>query len=313
MADFGAGLDGPLAAVRAIHFAATAMLAGVLLFRAAVIDPASPAASSVLAGIRARMVRMAWGCLMIAAATGVLWLLLVATSISGLPLTADIFSSVIEDTRFGTVASLRCGMAAALAMALASDRFAPARALGLGMGLGLTTSIAWTGHAGSTGGALGSLQLIADACHLVAAAVWLGGLVALVLLLQGTRREPTGVAFNCAHQATRRFAAIGLITVVVLLFTGLANAWILVGSWHALVASTYGRLLLLKAALLTATLAVAAVNRWVVTPRLRRSTGDQPGFELLRQLKRNSQAEIGLLSLVYAVVGVLGTIAPALQ
>jgi putative copper resistance protein D len=203
-------------------------------------------------------------------------------------------------------------MAAALAMALASDRFAPARALGLGMGLGLTASIAWTGHAGSTGGALGLLQLIADACHLVAAAVWLGGLVALVLLLQGTRRERTGAAFDCAHQATRRFAAIGLITVVVLLFTGLANAWILVGSWHAL-ASTYGRLLLLKAALLTATLAVAAVNRWVVTPRLRRSTGDEPGFELLRKLKRNSQAEIGLLSLVYAVVGVLGTIAPALQ
>jgi putative copper export protein len=67
----------------------------------------------------------------------------------------------------------------------------------------------------------------------------------------------------------------------------------------------------LKLALLAATLAVAAVNRLVLTPRLRRSPAREPGFELLRQLKRNAQAEIGLLVLVYAVVGALGTLAPA--
>jgi putative copper resistance protein D len=313
---FGAGLDGPLVAVRAVHFAATSIPAGTLLFRAAVINPGASTATPAVAGSCAEIRRLAAISLAIAAATGALWLLLVAASISGLSLTGamtkDVLTTVVTDTRFGKVAALRGGMATVLAMALAGDRFAAARGLGLAMAFGLTASIAWIGHAGSSGGALGSLQLIADAGHLVAAAVWLGGLVGLAMLLQAARCERNGASFARAREATMRFASIGLITVAVLLSTGLANAWFLVGSWHGLVASLYGRFLLLKLALLAATLAVAAVNRLVLTPRLQRSAGREPGFELLRQLKRNSLAEIGLLSLVYAVVGVLGSIAPAL-
>ena len=37
---FGADVDGPLVVIRAIHFAATAVTAGTLIFRSVVAEPA---------------------------------------------------------------------------------------------------------------------------------------------------------------------------------------------------------------------------------------------------------------------------------
>lgn len=38
MSGFGAEIDGPIVVVRAVHFAATAVIAGALMFRAVVAD-----------------------------------------------------------------------------------------------------------------------------------------------------------------------------------------------------------------------------------------------------------------------------------
>lgn len=309
----GAGIDGPLVVIRAIHFAATAILTGTLIFRAVVAEAARPAARVV----RIQTLRVARICLAIAAASGVVWLLLEAASMSGLSfgasMTSEVLSTVVNETQFGLVSETRLGMAVMLAGCLAYDRFPLARGLALGLSLGLIAAVAWTGHAGSTPGAMGVWHLIADTLHLIAAAAWIGGLISLVLLLSAARRDQNAAGVSFARDATERFSAMGIAVVGVVLATGIVNAWILVGSLHALIVTGYGQLLMLKMALFATMLLIAAANRLWLTPRLSLRWGREPQLDALRRLTRNSVIEIGLALTIFAIVGMLGTLHPAIH
>ena len=73
-----------------------------------------------------------------------------------------------------------------------------------------------------------------------------------------------------------------------------------------LIATDYGRLILLKIGLFAAMVGIAAVNRFHLTPQLAVPTA-------MRALQRNSLAEIGLGLCVFLFVGALGTMAPPLH
>src|SRR5450432_1835642 len=111
----GAGIDGPLVVVRAIHFVATAIITGTLVFRTLVADAVSASARPAAIIVRTQTVRVAWICLAISTASGVIWLLLEAASMSGLPLgksiTPDVLSTVVNETQFGFVAQIRVALA----------------------------------------------------------------------------------------------------------------------------------------------------------------------------------------------------------
>jgi len=315
MDGFGADIDGPLIAVRAVHFAATAITAGTLVFRTVVTNPASPAEPAVAQSFRTQTQRVAWIGLATAMISGVIWLLLQASSMSGLPfdeaMTSRVLSTVLSQTQFGQVSEIRMAMAVILAACLAFRRTPLTDWLALALALGLTAAIAWTGHAGSTLGELGNLHLAADVLHLSAAAGWIGGLVSLVVLLAAARRHPATAWAQLARDATRRFSILGIASVATLLLTGIVNAWILVGSFHALTATGYGRLLMFKVAAFAAMVAFAAVNRFWLTPELD-SAGGLPG-DVLHRLTRNSTIEIVLGLLIFAIVGMLGTLHPAIH
>ena len=193
---FAAG--GLLIAVRGIHFAATAVVAGILVFQTVVAKPALSAEQAVAKKWQTQSRRVAWIALAIALLSGVIWLLLQAVSMSGLPpdeaMTSQVLSTVLNQTQFGVVTEIRGVLAIILAACLAFDRFPLAHWLALAAALGLTAAIAWTGHAASTPGELGNLHLAADALHLVAAASWIGGLVPLALLLAAVRRDDVAAA-----------------------------------------------------------------------------------------------------------------------
>jgi putative copper resistance protein D len=309
------GIDGPLVVIRAIHFAATAMTTGTLVFRAVVVEAAGSQAKPVATIVRAQTLRVAWICFALSAASGLVWFLLEAASISGLPfagaMTSDVLSTVANETQFGRVTETRFVLAVILVGCVAYDRFPLARGFALAMSLGLIVAIAWTGHAGATAGEVGILHLIADAFHLVAAAAWIGGLASLVVLLLAARRDQTYAGVSFARDATQRFSVMGVVTVVVILATGIINSWILVGSLHALITTGYGRLLMLKIALFAVMLLFAAANRFWWTPRLALPSGSR--IEALRGLTRNSVIEIALALAIFAIVGVLGTLHPAIH
>jgi copper resistance protein D len=308
----GAGIGSPLVVIRGVHFAATAIVMGTLVFRAVVLEAA---ASPTAFLVRAKTLRVAWISLVVSAASGMIWLLLEASSMSGLPfteaMTPGVLSTVMNETQFGFVAEIRLAMAVILAGCLAYHRFAPARGLALASSLGLIAALAWTGHAGSTPGAAGNLHLTADIFHLFAAAAWIGGLVSLVVLLSVARHDRSLAGASLARDAAQRFSAVGIASVTVAFATGMINAWILVGSWHGLIATGYGRLLILKMALFAVMLVIAATNRFWLTPRLGASSESE--LPALRQLTRNSLIEIALALVIFAIVGMLGTLHPAIH
>jgi putative copper resistance protein D len=163
-----------------------------------------------------------------------------------------------------------------MAACLAYDRL---HSLALASGLGLVAGIAWTGHAGSTAGDWANLHLTADVLHLVAAAAWLGGLVPLALLLSQARRNEAHAWASLASQAARRFSILGIVSVGIIISTGIVNAWILVGSIEGLIATEYGRLLMLKLFLFIIMLVYAAINRFLLTPDLALSSDDNARSE----------------------------------
>jgi putative copper resistance protein D len=313
----GAGIDIPLVVTRALHFAAMAVLTGTLIFRVVVTGAAIYSANPAAIVVRRQILCVAWICLAIAAVSGMIWLLLEAASMSGLPfreaMTPDVLSTVVNDTQFGTVSEIRFAMAIILAGCLAYDRVPLVRGLEVALSLGLIAALAWTGHAGSTAGEMGIFHLAADILHLFAAAAWIGGLVSLTLLLSVTRRDRTLAGVSFARDATQIFSTMGVAIVVVIFATGIVNAWILVGSLHALVVTGYGRLLMLKLTLFAVMLSVAAVNRFWLTPRLGSPLEGEPQLEVLRLLTRNSTIEIALALMIFAIVGMLGTLHPAIH
>jgi copper resistance protein D len=303
----------PLIAVRAVHFAATASTAGGLAFLMLVAQPACSTAVAPMQFVP--QPRLVWTSLAVALLSGVAWIALEIAAMSGLPFTEAVEEGmvpvVLTQTQFGLVSLVRFGLAALLAALLVWAK-GTARWASLGCAAALLGSLAWTGHAAGTIDALGYLHLIGDALHCLAAGAWVGGLIPLALLLAAARRHGDPPWAKIAYLATRRFSALGMVSVATLIVTGLLNAWILVGSLVALVVTEYGRLLQMKLGLFTLMLGLAAVNRLHWTPRLAPGSGPSQDHAL-RQLTQNSIVEAVLGLAVFVIVGALGTIHPAIH
>jgi copper resistance protein D len=312
-------VDEALIAVRAVQLASTAITAGVLIFSAVVADPVlrASAAPGIANGFSTWNSRIAWTGLALIALSGIAWLLLQTSAMSGRPLGEALADGliwvVLSQTHFGMVTIARGAILVLLTLSLAVP-WTRVQWFGAPMlSAVLVAAIAWTGHAAGTVGRIGPVHLAADALHLLTAGVWTGGLVPLLLLLgeASKHNDPNGASI--ALHAARRFSTLGIISVGVLLATGLVNSWILIGSLRGLVATDYGRLVLLKVALFGAMLSVATLNRMRLTPNLANPPGSQPQVEALRKLTRNITIEFVIGLGVFAVVGVLGTLHPAVH
>ena len=253
----------PIILARAVHFAATTLAAGTVCFMVLVAEPAFGRARGIVA-LRRRANIMTWAALAIAIASGAVWLALLAADIYGAPLVEVCLQGglwqVLTGTRFGAVWSARLAVALLLAVLLLWPAL---RWLQLAAAAALIAPLALIGHAGATPGAAGQLHLASDVVHLVAAGVWLGGLPALALLLSSAR-PPRGLA----ARAAARFSALGVASVGALLASGIVNSWMLLSAPRDLIATDYGALLFLKIGLFAAMLAIAAVNRFHLTPQL---------------------------------------------
>jgi copper transport protein len=90
--------------------------------------------------------------------------------------------------------------------------------------------------------------------HLLAMAVWLGGLAALLTVLYRTPEE-------LPAPAVARFSRLALTSVAVLVVTGAYQSWRGLGSLDALTSTPYGRLLTTKLVVVVLLLAAAAYSR----------------------------------------------------
>ena len=140
-------------------------------------------------------------------------------------------------------------------------RSAAVRLLPLAIPLGfLLLEPALSGH-GSTQSPV-ALLFPTNVLHVAAVSAWFGGLVALVLVVSRATRElepPDRSRLLAAVLA--RFSQLALIAVVVILASGLIQAYVLVRHPHALLDTAYGRAVLIKFCLLLVLIGVGAYNR----------------------------------------------------
>jgi putative copper resistance protein D len=319
-------MEGFLIAARFVHFVAVIMLTGVFAFERLVVIPAfrqSGAALVSAAGLRQRLGWLAWANLALALVSGAAWLVAVAAGMSGKPLGTALSQGavpiVLTRTRFGEDWQLRLILAVALTLSLLvqrKPRWRDSRAIGwtaLLLAAAMLTSLAWAGHGAATPGLAGNLHLAADFFHLIAAGLWLGTLPPLVLLLVEGRRTSDADWAVIVAAATRRYSALVIASVTVLLAAGVVNTWFLAGTVPALVGTEYGRLLLAKIGLFSAMLVVAAFNLFRLAPRLAAGAARHTLSRTIAQLGRNARVETGLGLGVLAIVGVLGILPPGLH
>jgi putative copper export protein len=115
------------------------------------------------------------------------------------------------------------------------------------------------------------LDVAIRSIHLIAAAIWAGGLVFLGIAA-GVARRTVSPAERIAffRLLGRRFAIVALGAAVLLAATGADMATDRLASWGALIHTGYGRTLLAKTILFALALVEAAVHSLVLGPRIGR-------------------------------------------
>jgi len=140
---------------------------------------------------------------------------------------------------------------------------------------GIAATWAMAEHA-STGLQPG-IAMPVDVLHLLAVAVWLGGLSTLVVALF---RAPADTPIEAS--AVRRFSRLAFGAVLALVSTGIYQSWRQLGSWSALTGTSYGRLLLVKIGLVAVLVGIAWISRrW--TGRLTETTAPEASAVVVEQ------------------------------
>ena len=212
--------------------------------------------------------------------------------------------AVLFETRFGRIWSWHLLIALILVLTCLGPPSRRHTAI-LVLSLLLLASFAWIGHAAMGEGAARIAHEFNQTAHLLAAGLWLGGLLPLGWCLRwaGTKQDDPGL--TVIRDAIRHFSQMGYVAVAVVALSGAINSLLLVGGFSALIHTPYGRLLALKVLLFLAMAAVALVNRLHLAPRV----SSDPAA--LGALCRNVGLEQGLGLCVLAVVSVLGSLPPA--
>lgn len=198
------------------------------------------------------------------------------------------------------------GVLVALAgFALARRREGAWALAGVGVLL-LAVTPALSGHAAAAP-TLRALAVALDTVHVLGAGGWMGGLLLVVavgipaaLRQGGDRGAVRAAAIVNAFSPT----ALGFAGAIVL--TGAFAAWLHVGSWSALASTRYGRLLLVKLALVVAVAASGAWNSLRVRPGVRDAAS-------AARLRRSGTMELVLGVLVILVTAVLVATTPPMD
>jgi copper transport protein len=136
------------------------------------------------------------------------------------------------------------------------------------------------------------LSVPADLAHVAAAAVWLGGLLSLLTVLPRITRGD-----DERGRVVRRFSTTALVTVGVLVLSGLARALTELDAVSQIWSTSYGRALVVKSALLLPLLGLGWLNRTQL-------------LDSFARLRRSVSVEVVLLTGIVIAVAVLVQLRP---
>lgn len=172
-----------------------------------------------------------------------------------------------------------------------------------------------TSHAAAGAGSFWSAG--SDFIHLLGASVWLGMLALLAVLLFWARNGLTGAnRYLVVTTALRRFSLVAVVSLALILFTGVVNGVIEVARLSDLTSTAYGRALLIKLILIVPLILAGGANAYIYRPRYELWTeGSYLGRldvlqDLEASLRKTIRIELALALAVLAVVAVLVQITP---
>jgi copper transport protein len=158
----------------------------------------------------------------------------------------------------------------------------------------LLTTLTQQSHAAAEGS---FLPFAVDWLHVVAASLWMGGLLGFPILLIGVlRKTPTETRVKLLGRTVHRFSKVATIAVMTIIVTGLYSALLHVPDLSALIDTAYGRALSVKLGLLIFLLTLGAQNL--------RLQGRGPFGRLV-------SAELVLAIGIFVVTGFLTSLPPA--
>jgi copper transport protein len=267
------------------------------------------ALGAAAASVRVRLLRVLAGLALALACVALLGIAFQGAAAGGIGIgqafSWDVVSSVAE-TRFGRFSLARAAIALgivvlALRALRAGGRLGPAQtAVAILLGLGLVITPGFSGHASVSG----AVALVADAAHVQAAAVWVGGLAFVIAALVLAREE----RWPLAAASVPRFSTMAVASVAILVVAGTVNGYLQVRAWRGLWETEYGVLLLIKLGLVLPLLAFGAYNNRYAVPRLRAQIAS--ALER-RRFMRFASAELVIMAAVVGVTAGLVNAPPA--
>ena len=155
-----------------------------------------------------------------------------------------------------------------------------------------------------------ALIIAADLGHLLAGSFWTGGVLGLLLFLAATRATTVREASTApalAAKVVQKFSRLAIWSVVILAVSGTIMGIMIVGSFDALITTSYGLTLLLKIGIVIPVIAIAAYNRTRLLPRI---TSRPTARMQWQTLTRTLSYEAALLLAVLLLTGFLTNLSP---
>ena len=284
--------------LHAVTLSLEALLAGGVLFLAAVALPAGANAAALRAcrrgmGVIAGAMVAAVGC---------------SIAVQTAMMVGNANVTVIDALTAGSLKAATCAALFALAILLLVQRAGGGRsklALLLVCGLGVMGAEVAQSHAMSR---LDHRALLVTftALHHLGAAAWIGAMPFLLATLRRTGDSGTA-DIEVAQRVVARFSRMALAGAAILTGAGVGMAWVYIGNPSGLYGTGYGVLVMVKACLLVLILLLGASN-WYIQRQM--VSAPRP---LLLRLRRFAEVEIGLGFTAILAAAALTSQAPAID
>ncbi len=169
--------------------------------------------------------------------------------------------------------------------------------INLFLGLALFIAITMSGHAAAASSNILVYSILVDWIHLVAAALWVGGMMYIATiylpvlgkysLVERTRSLLTVIPY---------FSPLAVTGVLLMAVTGPFSATFRLNSWDQFLTTTYGRALLVKIVLVGGLLLTSAIHVGLLRPRLRKEY--KKYNYVIQRLQSHQAATVALNSVV---------------
>ena len=167
------------------------------------------------------------------------------------------------------------------------------------LSLGIAFGISWASHPA----ARGTLPLVADYVHLLAGALWVGGVVALAILAGVGRTASDSAREALLRECLVRFSRLAIPAVLVLALAGGYVALRELPGPAALLSTGFGIMLLVKTTVFTGALGLGGYHRRTVVPRLLAG-------EPVASVRGTLAMELSLLLVALVLAAFLSQVAP---